>query len=134
MKTRKLKFTLQQILMILIINYLILVDEGFIYKTHWLPSFAFAILFFHLGTFSALYATLTSKTFTEEKEQFILNFNFFIYLSFLGLLLYHNCQVATNKLIFNYCFGLFTLTYSIIFLFETYSSYKKHTASLIINN
>jgi hypothetical protein len=96
MKRKKAFFILEQILLILFINCLFLIEDDFIYKTHWLPSFAFAIVFFHLGTFMSLYATITSKTFTKEKEQVIFNFNFFIYLSFIGLLLYHNCLVATN--------------------------------------
>lgn len=134
MKHKKAFFILEQILLMFAINYLFLFEDGFIYKTHWLPSFAFAIVFFHLGTFMSLYATITSKTFTKEKEQLIFNFNFFIYLSFIGLLLYHNCQVATNNLAINYYFGLYMLANAIIFLFETHSSYKKYTATLIINN
>jgi hypothetical protein len=134
MKRKKTSLIIEQILIILLINYLILIESGFIYKTHWLPTFAFAIVFFHLGTFTSLYATITAKTFTKEKEQFIFNFNFFVYLSFLGLILYHNCNVATNDLVINFCFGLYMLANSIIFLFETYFSYKKYTASLIINN
>ena len=134
MKRKKAFFIIEQILIILITNYLILIESGFIYKTHWLSTFAFAIVFFHLGTFMSLYATITAKTLTKEKEQFIFNFNFFVYISFLGLLLYHNCHVATNDLVINYFFCLYMLAISIIFLFEMYSSYKKYTASLIINN
>ncbi|MCF8423842.1 MAG: hypothetical protein K9H41_05825 [Bacteroidia bacterium] len=134
MKRKKAFFIIEQIVIILLINYLILIESGFIYKTHWLSTFAFAIIFFHLGTFMSLYATITAKIFTKEKEQFIFNFNFFVYLSFLGLILYHNCHVATNDLVINYCFGLYMLANAIIFLFETYFSYKKYTASLIINN
>ncbi len=134
MKRKKVSFIIEQVLFILFINCLFLIEDDFIYKTHWLPSFAFATVFFHLGTFMSLYVTITSKTFTKEKEQVIFNFNFFIYLSFIGLLLYHNCLVATNTLAINYFFGLYMLANSIIFLFETFSSYKKYTASLIINN
>jgi hypothetical protein len=134
MKRKKAFFIIEQIVIILLINYLILIESGFIYKTHWLSTFAFAIIFFHLGTFMSLYATITAKIFTKEKEQFIFNFNFFVYLSFLGLILYHNCHVATNDLVINYCCCLYMLANAIIFLFETYFSYKKYTASLIINN
>ena len=134
MKRKKASFIIEQIVIILLINYFFLIESGFIYKTHWLPTFAFAILFFHLGTFMSLYATITSKTFTKEKEQFIFYFNFFVYMSFLGLILYHNCNVSTNDLVINYCYELYMLANSIIFLFETYSSYKKYTASIIINN
>ena len=133
MKTKKIKFISEQILFILLFNYLIVIDSGFIYKTHWLPTFVFALLFFHAGTFATLYATITSKAFSKEKEQLLFNFNLFIYLSFIGLLLYYNCQVATNNLVINYCLGLYMLVNAIIFLFETYSSYKKYSATLIAN-
>lgn len=130
----KTKFIIEQILFILLINYLILIDSGFIYKTHWLPTFAFAMVFFHAGTFLSLYATITSKVFTKEKEQLLFSFNFFIYLIFIGLLLYHNCQVKTNELMLNYGLGLYMLINAIIFLFEIKASYKKYITTLITNN
>lgn len=134
MKTKKIKFIIEQILIILFFNYIFLIDGGFIYKTHWLPTFIFAQAFFHLGVFASLYATIASKEFTKEKYQLILDFNCFIYLSYLGLLFYHNCHVETESLMQNYCFGLYMLTNVTIFIFETYSSYKKYKAALIINN
>lgn len=133
MKTKKTQSLIFQVLIILCINYLILIDEGFIFKTQWKPTFIFALAFFHLGTFSSLYATFISKTLSKEKEAFIFNFNMFFYLSFVGLLLYYNCQVQTNNLMGNYSIGLFMLFISIIFLFETVDSYKKYNSSLIIN-
>lgn len=134
MKRKKAFFILEQILFIIAINYLFLVEDGFIYKTHWLPSFVFAMVFFHLGTFMSLYATITSTVLTKENKQLIHDFNFFVYISFIGLLCFHNCLVNSGNLILNYCLGTYLLMNSIIFLFETYSSYKKYTASLIINN
>lgn len=133
MKTKKVKFIIAQILFILLINYLILIDEGFIYKTHWLPTFAFAILFFHVGAFSTIYLAITSKLFTNEKEQFLFDFSAFIYLTFIGLLLYHNCQVKTSDLLINYCLGLYILMNAVYFLFETHNSYKKYRTTLSIN-
>ncbi len=133
MKTQKTKFIILQVLAILTINYLILIDEGFIFKTHWKPTFIFALTFFHLGVFSSLYATIISKSISSEKENFLFNFNMFFYLSFVGLLLYHNCQVQSNNLISYYGIGLFMLFNSIVVLFETFESYKKYKLSLLIN-
>jgi hypothetical protein len=134
MKTKKTQSIIFQVLIILCINYLILIDEGFIFKTQWKPTFIFALAFFHLGTFSSLYATFISKILSKEKEAFIFNFNMFFYLSFVGLLLYNNCQVQTHNLMGNYSIGLLMLFISIIFLFETVDSYKKYNSSLITNS
>jgi hypothetical protein len=133
MKTKKTQSIIFQILIILSINYLILIAEGFIFKTQWKPNFIFALVFFHFGTFSSLYATFISKILLKEKEEFIFNFNMFFYISFVGLLFYHNCQIQTDTLMVNYIVGLFMLFMSIIFLFETVDSYKKYNSSLIIN-
>ena len=133
MKKQKVKFIIAQLLFILIINYLILIDSGFIFKTHWKPTFIFALTYYHLGTFITLYATLISKNLSKEKEDFLFNFNMFFYTSFIGLLLYHNCQIESNNLVTNYSYGLFILFISVILLSETFSSYKKYNMSLINN-
>ena len=134
MKTKKIRFIFEQILIILFVNYVIVFETDLINKTQWLPSFAFSLAFFHAGTFASLYTTITSKEFTIEKYNLILDFNLVIYLSYLGLLFYHNCQVKTDSLVMNYCFGLYMLINITIFIFETHSSYKKHKASLITNS
>jgi hypothetical protein len=67
MKTKKTQSIIFQILIILSINYLILIAEGFIFKTQWKPNFIFALAFFHFGTFSSLYATFISKILLKEK-------------------------------------------------------------------
>jgi hypothetical protein len=134
MKRKKAFFIIPQILTMILINYFSLIEDGFIYKTHWQPSVVFVFVFFHFGTVIALYATIKSITYTKERRQMIHNFNFFIYISYIGLLCFHNCLVVSGDLLFNYCLGIFLLIISVIFLFETYSSYKKYTASLIINN
>jgi hypothetical protein len=54
MKKQKVKFIITQLLFILIINYLILIDSGFIFKTHWRPTFIFALTYYHVGTFITL--------------------------------------------------------------------------------
>ena len=134
MKRKKAFFILEQIFVIITLDYIFLIGDEFIYKTQWLPSFAIAILFFHLGTFISLYATITSTELTKEAKQLTHDFNFFIYLSFIGLLCFHNCLVNSGNLILNYCLGTYLLMNSVIFLFETHTSYKKYNASLIINN
>jgi hypothetical protein len=133
MKNKKTKFIIEQIIVIVLLNYSFLIVDGFIYKTHWLPTFAFAVLFFNAGTFTTLYATIRSKLLTKEKAQLLFDLNIFIYLSFIGLLIYHDCHVATNNMIFNYWLGIYILINVIIFLFESYSSYKNYKASLSTN-
>ena len=134
MKKQKVKFIIAQLLFILIINYLILIDSGFIFKTHWRPTFIFALTYYHVGTFITLYATFISKTLSKEKEDFLFTFNMFFYTSFIGLCLYHNCQVEPNDLVTNYTFGLIALFISITLLFETIASYKSYNVSLITNS
>ncbi len=134
MKKQKVKFIITQLLFILIINYLILIDSGFIFKTHWRPTFIFALTYYHIGTFIILYATFISKPLLKEKEDFLFTFNMFFSTSFIGLLLYHNCQVEPNDLVTNYTFGLFILFISITLLFETVASYKTYKFSLITNS
>jgi hypothetical protein len=134
MKRKKASYIIEQIVIILLINYFFLIETGFIYKTHWLPTFAFAMVFFHAGTFLSLFVTIKSNVFTIEKEQLLFSFNFFIYLIFLGLLLYQNCLVQTNDLITYYCVCLYILFNAILFVFEIKACYKKYAASLIINN
>ena len=134
MKTRKIKFMIEQVFFILLMNYLFVIKSGFIYKSYWLPTFAIATLFFHTGTFVTLYTTIVSKTLTKEKERLLFNFNILIYSSYLGLLFLHNCQVESGSLILNYCFGLYMLINVTVILFETYSSYIKYISTKIINN
>lgn len=126
MNLKKYTFIFEQIIFILLVNYLILIQEQFIFKTHWLPTFAFALLFFHVGTFSTLYVTITSKEWSREKEELLFDCNIFIYLTFVGLLLYHNCHVKTSNLPMYYAMGIYILINAILFLFETLKSYKKY--------
>ena len=123
MKTNKNLFIFQQLLMIALFCYFILIEDGFIYRLSWRPSFAFALAFFHIGTLSSLFLTILSKDLSKEKEELLFCFNIFVYNSTLTLFLYHNCQVKTNQLIQNYFFGLLFLSYSLIMLFQTYSAY-----------
>ena len=122
-----------QVLSITGVCYFVLFDAGFIYRTHWLPSFIFAMAFFHVGTFISLYVTIMSKELSKEKEELIYNFSFFVFCGFITLLLYHNCQIVTNQFIINYLFGLFLSVYSIIFLFKIYYSYLIYKSTQIIN-
>lgn len=131
MKTKKIKSIIGQILIIVFINYLILFDEGFIYKDHWKGTFIFALAFFHAGTFSILYSTFKTIDLTKEKEQFLLDLYPLIYIGFLALLFYHNCQVSSKNLLLNYLLGLFTLMIGVILLCEDYQSFKNYLSNKI---
>lgn len=129
MKPKKYKLIILQIIAIALVNYLIVFDSGFIYKTHWKPTYIFALAFFHIGTFCSLYASIRCKELTSEKREVIFNYNAFLYLSFLGLLFWHNCQVATDNLALNYGLGLTVLFMAIILLYDTYISFKAYQLS-----
>jgi hypothetical protein len=134
MELTRNKFIVLQIVAILCINYLFLVYEKFGELHYWRSSLVFSIAFFHIGTFITLYSTITSKTYTKEKERLLADFNGIVYLGYITLLIYNNCQIESSHLLQYYGLGLFTLMATTFYLFETYSSYKKYTESLITNN
>ena len=124
MKTNQTTFIIEQILIIVGINYLMLISEGFLFKEHWKPTFIFALTFFNVGTLISLYLTFTDKSFSILKEIFLFNFNLVIYLSFVSLLVYHNSKVRAHVNFFHTTLGLLTLFFAVVFLFETVTSYK----------
>ena len=126
MKTKQTTFIIEQILIILGINYLILISEGFLFKSPWQLTFILALCFFNIGTLSSLYLTIKAKSFSIQKEIFLFNFNLFIYLSFVSLLVYHNYQVRAHSNFLHTSLGLLTLFFVGIFLFETVTSYKEY--------
>lgn len=126
MKTKQTTFIIEQILIIVGINYLILISEGFLFKAPWQPTFSLALAFFNVGTLSSLYLTFTDKSFSILKEIFLFNFNLFIYLSFVSLLVYHNSQVRAHSNFLHTSLGLLTLFFAVVFLFETVKSYKTY--------
>jgi hypothetical protein len=134
MELSRNKFIVIQIVAILCINYLFLVYEKFGELHYWRSSLVFAIAFFHVGTFITLCFTIKSKTYTKEKERLLADFNGIVYLGYITLLIYNNCQIESSHLLQYYGLGLFTLMATTFYLFETYSSYKKYTESLITNN
>ena len=129
MKTKQTTFIIEQILIIVGINYLMLISEGFLFKEHWKPTFIFALTFFNVGTLISLYLTFTDKSFSILKEIFLFNFNLFIYLSFVSLLICQNSHVISDSNFTISSLGLLTLFFAVVFLFETVTSYK--TAKLL---
>ena len=124
MKTQKLKVATIQILIIIVHNYLLLFDSHFIYRENLLPSFLIMITFFNLGTFFLFYVTIASKEFTAEKEEFLLNHFFTIYVFSASLGYFHNCLVKTDQLTTNYFLGTLMLFSTVILLYDTIASYK----------
>ena len=129
MKTNQTTFIIEQILIIVGINYLILINEGFLFKETWQPTFSLALAFFNVGTLISLYLTFTDKSFSILKEIFLFNFNLFIYLSFVSLLICQNSHVISDSNFTISSLGLLTLFFAVVFLFETVTSYK--TAKLL---
>jgi predicted neutral ceramidase superfamily lipid hydrolase len=126
MKTKQTTFIIEQILIIVGINYLILISEGFLFKAPWQHTFILALAFFNVGTLISLYLTITDKSFSIMKEIFLFNFNLFIYLSFVSLLIYQNSHVRPHSNFTLSFLGLLTLFFAAVFLFETVSSYNKY--------
>lgn len=124
MKAKQNTFIIEQILIILGINYLILISEGFLFKSSWQPIFSLALSFFNIGTLISLYLTFTDKSFSIQKEIFLFNFNLVIYLSFVSLLIYQNSHVRPHSSFTLSSLGLLTLFFAAVFLFETVRSYK----------
>ena len=133
MKKNKILFLLEQILIMATFCYVILFDEGFIFRESMKPTLIFAMAFFHTGTFLSFYATIQSVDITKQKEEFLFNFNMLIYSGTITLLMYHNCQMLTTQLIVYYFFGLFTLFFTLYFLLETYHSYIIYKSTQLIN-
>ena len=124
MKAKQNTFIIEQILIILGINYLILINEGFLFKETWQPTISLALAFFNVGTLISLYLTFTDKSFSILKEIFLFNFNLVIYLSFVSLLIYQNSHVRPQSNFTISSLGLLTLFFAVVFLFETVTSYK----------
>lgn len=129
MKAKQNTFIIEQILIILGINYLILISEGFLFKSPWHPTFSLALAFFNIGTLSSLYLTIKAKSFSIQKEIFLFNFNLVIYLSFVSLLVYHNYQVRAHSNFLHTSLGLLTFFFAVVFLFDTVASYKTYNTA-----
>jgi hypothetical protein len=129
MKTKQTTFIIEQILIIVGINYLILISEGFLFKETWQPTFSLALAFFNVGTLISLYLTFTDKSFSILKEIFLFNFNLFIYLSFVSLLICQNNHVRPHSNFTLSSLGLLTLFFAVVFLFETVTSYKTYNTA-----
>ena len=132
MKTKQTTFIIEQILIIVGINYLILISEGFLFKAPWRSTFILAFAFFNFGTLISLYLTITDKSFSIMKEIFLFNFNLFIYLSFVSLLIYQNSHVRTHSNFTISSLGLLTLFFAVVFLFETVTSYKTYNTAKLL--
>jgi len=129
MKTKQTTFIIEQILIIVGINYLILISEGFLFRAPWQPTFSLALAFFNVGTLISLYLTFTDNSFSILKEIFLFNFNLFIYLSFVSLLICQNNHVRPQSNFTISSLGLLTLFFAVVFLFETVTSYKTYNTA-----
>jgi thiamine transporter ThiT len=122
--SNKVSLILEQVIFLGLINYLLLIQEGFIFKDYWLPTFCVSLAYFHLGIFIALYYTLKSKTISIEQYNFLSDYLTFILFGFITFICYHNFHVSSSQLVLNYVLCLCALAFTVVFLYETYSSYK----------
>lgn len=132
-KIKKNRFLFEQFINLLGIDYLILINEGFLYKESWLPDFVIAIVFLHIGFFSSIYYTLKLRLITHKLHDVMINYIIFIQLAFITLCFLHNCQVKTENLAFNFFGAVSMLFLTVIYGFEIRTSYKIHKSYTITN-
>ena len=132
-KTKKNKFLFVQLINLLGIDYLVLIDEGFLYKEKWLPTFVLAIIILHIGFFTSIYYTFKLRLITDKLYDLITNYIIFIQFAFITLCFLHNCQVKTENLAFNFFGATSMLFLTIIYGFEIWTSYQKHKSCTITN-
>ena len=134
MKTKKITFIIEQVFFIVLVNYLLLFDDGLIFKRALQPDLIFALAFFHLGTFSSLYASIRSKNFSVEKENILFQLNMVFYLGFVSLLLFQKCSYESDSLAVYYGIALYLLLNTTLFLFAAGRSYKKYQLTHLSTN
>ncbi len=125
MQSKKIKFLLEQVVLLVFTNCLLLFYEGLLYKSALNPFLLFALVFLHLGTISCLYVTMQATSLPPEKEQVLFQLNLFFYLAFVSLLLFQKCSQESEYLAAYYGIGLFLLSTAFFFLFGAGRSYKK---------
>ena len=126
MSSKKRIFLFVQLIAIAVINWLILVQEGFIFRSHWPFTLCFSLFYFHAGSLLTFYVGLQSKIFSKEKANLLGSLNGFILTSFLFLLCFHNCYVKNENTLFYYFLGVFMIFVSILFLFDSRKAYLKY--------
>ncbi len=125
MQSKKIKFLLEQAVLLLFTNFLLLFYEGLLFKSVLPPYLLFALVFLHLGTISCLYVTIRSTSLPPEKEQVLFQLILFFYMAFVSLLLFQKCSQESEYLLAYYSVGLFLLSIAFFFLFGAGRSYKK---------
>lgn len=125
MQSKKIKFLLEQVVLLVFTNFLLLFYEGLLYKSALSPYLLFALVFLHLGTISCLYVTMRSTSLPPEKEQVLFQLNLFFYMAFVSLLLFQKCSQESAYLAAYYSIGLLLLATAFFFLLGAGRSYKK---------
>jgi len=125
MQSKKIKFLLEQVVLLVFTNFLLLFYEGLLYKSSLSPFLLFALVFLHLGTISCLYVTMRATSLPPEKEQVLFQLNLFFYMAFVSLLLFQKCSQESEYLAAYYGIGLFLLSTAFFFLLGAGRSYKK---------
>lgn len=134
MKTRKTKFLIGQVLMILGVNFVFLVaNKNFNINEGFGSKLIFVLAFFHAGVFTSLYLTLDSKELSQEKYSVLFKFLFSVFFFSLFIVFYFKCQPKTEKALSCYILGILTLLQSIAAAIETYKSYRKYRESINVD-
>ena len=125
MPSKKIKFLLEQVVLLVFTNFLLLFYEGLLFSSALQPYLLFALVFLHLGTISCLYVTMRSTSLPPEKEKVLFQLNLFFYMAFVSLLLFQKCSQESEYLAVYYGIGLFLIATAFFFLLGAGRSYKK---------
>ena len=122
---KKHKLLTEQLTILLLIDFLLLINDEFLFKEKWLPTFTFSILFLHLGFFISFIYVIKSKSVTNTLNKILTDYICCILLGFISLCFIHNCQVKSDNLGYNFILALIMLFMAVWFGFDTLTNYKK---------
>ena len=134
METKKHIFLAEQVIFILLVNLLIFFYDGYASAKSMSPTLLFALSFFHAGTFSSIYLTLTTKCFNKQIEEALSQLNIFYYFSFVSIMLAHNCSIHSQDFVSMYVLTTILLFITCMFLVDALRSFKNIYANAAIQN
>lgn len=124
MKTKKTFSITIQVLLLVLINYELLIDSGFIYKDHWSFSIVLCLIYLQLANFLLICYCLYTPGFERAHQKFHANTLGLVTCSFLAMLLFRNTMYSTQHLALFYLLGLFFLFACVLLVPDVLRSYK----------
>ena len=118
------KFIAFQILILVVINYLFLIDSGLIFGKSLSPALLIFMCIFNFGNFSVI--GFLSQTRKKSKKELIdlMYVSLLVNVLFVALCCFYNCAVKTEYLIWYYLLGTFLSAIFYYYLNQAYNSIK----------